>query len=244
LKALAGATTHPPQHGSASPPLSLLLQASADSSALAKAVSVSAKFHSPNSTDVIMNCCLPPSLMTLSANGSNVYSAAAKVAGVPCTSLPHSIICDNHAGMQLSELMVSVRSIAISFRQSRYRRIQRASDPFVLLADSPSCMLIQCAADRIPQLPQHMWNYSSSCCSSLQMMQLHPACQAVCSTSGCAKFAKLRQANGPRVSAIFLPPPGVQRCLLLHLNSVFLIRLCALLQAAGCFRQEITRACG
>lgn len=87
LKALAGVAIQPPLDGSTSrsqpPPLSLLLQASADSSALANAVSVSAKFHSPSSTEVIMDCVLSLSLTSLSSNARNLYSAAAKVAGVP-----------------------------------------------------------------------------------------------------------------------------------------------------------------
>jgi hypothetical protein len=91
LKALAGVAIQPPLDGSTSrsqpPPLSLLLQASADSSALANAVSVSAKFHSPSSTEVIMDCVLSLSLTSLSSNARNLYSAAAKVAGV-CAACP------------------------------------------------------------------------------------------------------------------------------------------------------------
>jgi RsiW-degrading membrane proteinase PrsW (M82 family) len=87
LTALAGVTIQSSQDGSTSrsqpPPLSLLLQASADSSALANAVLVSAKFHSPSSTEVIIASFLSPSLTSLSSNGRNLYSAAAKAAGVP-----------------------------------------------------------------------------------------------------------------------------------------------------------------
>ncbi len=87
LNALAGVAIQPPQDGSTSrsqpPPLSLLLQASADSSALTNAVSVSSKFHSQSSTEVILDSFLSPSLTSLSSNGHNLYSAAAKAAGVP-----------------------------------------------------------------------------------------------------------------------------------------------------------------
>jgi hypothetical protein len=124
LQALADSVNQPLIDGltsrSAPLPLLPLLQASSDCSALKKMVLTSVEFHFPNVASSIIVTALAPCLASLSASGSNLFAAAAQLASENSLILDSTfVIATIFAGGQLSELMVSVRSIAISFRQSR-----------------------------------------------------------------------------------------------------------------------------
>jgi hypothetical protein len=159
------------------PPLSLLLKAFVDSSVLAQTASLSVKVHCPNSEGAVIDSALAPTLTALSANGSNLYKVASQNCGEfyplfgAMTLRIWSVIVA--AGSQLSELMVSVRSIAISFRQSRCWSTATSS---AFCTSNPQTRLFTpLAAGLTRQQPLHTSNSSSSFCNALQKMRRRPA---------------------------------------------------------------------